>query len=114
MPDRDEIDEEENNREEHDEGEEKEDDVETEKETKEETDGDEKEQQEEEDKQKREEEGIEMKLKEMNKELSNLSDREAIMRDQLERENACLRIQLEERKKPTSIYVQPLLGGHLV
>ena len=78
------MDEEETNVEEHDKGEEKEDDVETEEERKEEIDGDEKEQQEEEDKK--------------NKELSGLRDREEIMRDQLERENAWLGGQLKERE----------------
>jgi len=42
---------------------------------------------------------MEENLKEMGKELSGLRDREAIMRDQLERENAWLRGQLQEREK---------------
>ena len=41
---------------------------------------------------------MEEKLKEMGKELSGLRDKEAIMRDQLERENAWLRGQLQERE----------------
>lgn len=41
---------------------------------------------------------MEDKLKEMGKELSALRDREAIMRDQLEKENSWLRGQLQERE----------------
>jgi len=41
---------------------------------------------------------MEEKLKEMGKELSGLRDREAIMRSQLERENAWQRGQLHVRK----------------
>ena len=41
---------------------------------------------------------MEENLKEMGKELSGLRDREAIMRDQLERENSWLRGQLQERE----------------
>jgi len=41
---------------------------------------------------------MEEKLKEMGKEINGLRDREAIMRDQLERENAWLRGQLQERE----------------
>jgi len=45
---------------------------------------------------------MEEKLKEMGKELSGLRDKEAIMRDQLERENAWLREQLQERENQLS------------
>ena len=41
---------------------------------------------------------MEEKLKEMGKELSGLRDIEAIMRSQLQRENAWLRGQLQERE----------------
>ena len=41
---------------------------------------------------------MEEKLKEMGKELSGLRDKEAIMRSQLERDNAWLRAQLQERE----------------
>jgi len=41
---------------------------------------------------------MEEKLKEMGKELSGLRDREAIMRDQLEKKNAWLRGKLQERE----------------
>jgi len=41
---------------------------------------------------------MEEKLKEMGRELSGLRDREAIMRNQLETENAWLRGQLQERE----------------
>lgn len=43
---------------------------------------------------------MEDKLKDMGRELSSLRDKEAIMRNQLETENAWLKGQLQERENP--------------